>query len=56
MLGSILALIQCLVKGMHLGVQKGTFVLLSYMGLGLDRRMVQSSNLVHLESDVGAIK
>ena len=32
------------------------FVLLSYIGLALDRTMVQSSNLVHLESDVGAIE
>ena len=32
------------------------FVLLSYIGLALDRMIVQSSNLVHLETDVGAIE
>ena len=34
----------------------GYFVLLSYIGPALDRTLVQSSNLVHLESDVGAIE
>ena len=29
---------------------------LSYIGLALDGMIVQSSNLVHLESDVGAIE
>ena len=29
---------------------------LSYIGLTLDRGMVQSSNLAYLESDVGAIE
>ena len=56
MLGSVLALAQALSKRLHLGVQKGEFVLLSYIGIVLDRRMAQSSNLVYLESDVGAIK
>ena len=32
------------------------FVLLSYIGLSLDRTIVQGSNLVHLESDVGDIE
>ena len=32
------------------------FVLLSYIGLALDGTIVQSSNLVRLESDVGAIE
>ena len=31
------------------------FVLLSYIGLALDRMIVQSSTLVHLESDVGPL-
>ena len=34
----------------------GCFVLLSYIGPALGRTIVQSSNLVHLESDVGAIE
>ena len=34
----------------------GYFVLLSYIGLALDGTMVQSSTLVHLETDVVAIK
>ena len=40
----------------HLECKWGCFVLLSYIGLFPDRRMVQSSNLVYLESDVGAIE
>ena len=32
------------------------FVLLSYIELALDRTIVQSSNLVYLESDVEAIE
>ena len=32
------------------------FVLLSYIELALDRMIVQSSNLVCLETDVGAIE
>ena len=34
----------------------GCFVLLSYVGPALDGTIVQRSNLVHLESDVGAIE
>ena len=34
----------------------GWCFVLSYIGLALDRTMVQSSNLVCLESDVGAIE
>ena len=34
----------------------GCFVLLSYIELALDRTIVQRSNLVCLESDVGAIE
>ena len=36
--------------------KNGCFVLLSYIELVLDRIMVQSSYLVYLENDVGAIK
>ena len=43
-------------KGCILGQMDWYFVLLSYIGPALDRTMVQSSNLVCLESDVGAIK
>ena len=43
-------------KGYILGYKSVYFVLLSYIGLALDRKMVQSSNLTYLESDVGAIK
>ena len=32
------------------------FILLSYIGLALDETIVQDSNLVHLDSDVGAIE
>ena len=54
MLGSVLVLAQALSKtGAFWGKRVG---ILSYIGLALDRTMVQSSNLVYLESDVGAIK
>ena len=47
MLGSVLALIQVLSeRGAFGGVRGG--VLLSYIGLALDSRMVQNSNLVYL--------
>ena len=53
MLGSVLALAQVLSKrGAFWCVRGG---LLSYIGLALDRTMVQSSNLVYLESDVGPL-
>ena len=55
MLGSVFALVLALGKRVCLGVQKGHFVLFTYIGLALDRRMVQSSNLVLLESDVGPL-
>ena len=42
---------------MHFRVYRvGVLFLLSYIGLDLDRTMVQSCNLVYLESDVEAIK
>ena len=43
-------------NGVHLEQMSRCFVLLSYIGLALDRTIVQSSNLVCLESDVGAIE
>ena len=54
MLGSVLALAKALnERGAFGGVRGGV---LSDIGLALDRRMVQSSNLVYLESDVGPSK
>ena len=41
---------------MNLGQMDWCLVLLFYIGPVLDRTMVQSSNLVHLQSDVGAIE
>ena len=57
MLGSVLALVQVLSeRGAFWWCKRGSFVLLSYIELALDRRMVQNSNLVYLEGDVGAIE
>ena len=56
MLGSVLALAKVLSeRGAFGGVKEG-YVLLSYIRLALDRGMVQSANLVYLESDVDTIK
>ena len=54
MLCSVLALVHVLCKRGAFGGVKGG--VLFYIGLALDRKMVQSSNLVYLESDVGDIK
>ena len=43
-------------RGAFKYIRMGVLVLLSYIGLALDRTIVQSSNLVYLESDVGAIE
>ena len=54
MIGRVLVLAQALSELGAFGAD-GAGVL-SYMGLALDRTIVQSSNLVCLESDVGAIE
>ena len=43
-------------KGVHLGCKRGSFVLFTYIGLALGRRIGQSSNLAYLEIDVGTIE
>ena len=55
-LGSVLALAQVVNERGTFGSVRGCFVLLSYIGLALDREMVQSSNLVYLESELGDIE
>ena len=42
-------------KGVCFRVNEWVFCLLSYIGLALDRTMVQGSTLVCLESDMEAI-
>ena len=56
MFSSILALIQVLSERGAILCVRGFFFLLSYIELTLDRTMVQSSNLVYLESGMGAIE
>ena len=57
MIGRVYVLFQALGEWGAFGVDgAGVFSLLSYIGLALDRMLVQSSNLVHLESAVGAIE
>ena len=44
------------VKGVHFRTNKLYYILFFYIESALDRTMVQSFNMVHLESDVGAIE
>ena len=41
---------------MHFKCKRGSFVSFTYLGLAVYRKIVQSSNLAHLWSDIEAIK